>query len=118
MERGLSLQGLALQCPGPSGEGQGERDSQEVSWISLAPALSQGERREEPPESDVMPSKPKESAATARLAPTDMIQQYQRIKAQYTDAILLFSFGDFYEMFFEYAEQVARELQLVLTSRP
>ena len=65
-----------------------------------------------------MPSKPKESAATARLAPTDMIQQYQRIKAQYTDAILLFRFGDFYEMFFEDAEQVARELQLVLTSRP
>src|SRR5918996_98736 len=64
-----------------------------------------------------MPSKPKHSAA-ARLAPTEMMQQYQRIKAQYQDAILLFRFGDFYEMFCEDAERVARELQLVLTSRP
>jgi DNA mismatch repair protein MutS len=47
-----------------------------------------------------------------------MMAQYQRIKAQYQDAILLFRFGDFYEMFFDDAERVARELQLVLTSRP
>jgi DNA mismatch repair protein MutS len=47
-----------------------------------------------------------------------MMTQYQRIKAQYRDAILLFRFGDFYEMFGEDAEVVARELQLVLTSRP
>jgi DNA mismatch repair protein MutS len=65
-----------------------------------------------------MPSKPRHSAATVRLAPTDMMQQYQRIKAQYQDAILLFRFGDFYEMFCEDAERAARELQLVLTSRP
>ena len=65
-----------------------------------------------------MPAKPKNSATTARLAPTDMMRQYQRIKAQYQDAVLLFRFGDFYEMFCEDAERVARELQLVLTSRP
>jgi DNA mismatch repair protein MutS len=65
-----------------------------------------------------MPSKRKDSTATAHLTPTDMMAQYQRIKAQYQDAILLFRFGDFYEMFFEDAERVARELQLVLTSRP
>jgi DNA mismatch repair protein MutS len=65
-----------------------------------------------------MPSKRIDSANTARLTPTDMMQQYQRIKAQYQDAILLFRFGDFYEMFCEDAERVARELQLVLTSRP
>jgi DNA mismatch repair protein MutS len=65
-----------------------------------------------------MPSKPNDPQATTRLAPTEMIQQYQRIKAQYQDAILLFRFGDFYEMFFEDAQRVARELQLVLTSRP
>jgi DNA mismatch repair protein MutS len=64
-----------------------------------------------------MPAKPKDHS-TARLTPTDMMAQYQRIKAQYQDAILLFRFGDFYEMFFEDAERVARELQLVLTSRP
>jgi DNA mismatch repair protein MutS len=64
-----------------------------------------------------MPSKPKHSA-TVCLAPTEMMQQYQRIKAHYQDAILLFRFGDFYEMFCEDAERAARELQLVLTSRP
>jgi DNA mismatch repair protein MutS len=47
-----------------------------------------------------------------------MMAQYQRIKAQYQNAILLFRFGDFYEMFCDDAELVARELQLVLTSRP
>src|SRR5215475_3454085 len=65
-----------------------------------------------------MPSKRQDSSNTARLTPTDMMQQYRRIKAQYQDAILLFRFGDFYEMFCEDAERVARELQLVLTSRP
>jgi DNA mismatch repair protein MutS len=65
-----------------------------------------------------MPAKPKHSAATVHLAPTDMMQQYSHIKAQYQDAILLFRFGDFYEMFGEDAERAARELQLVLTSRP
>jgi DNA mismatch repair protein MutS len=65
-----------------------------------------------------MPSQSKDFTTTARLTPTDMMQQYQHIKAQYQDAILLFRFGDFYEMFFEDAERVARELQLVLTSRP
>ena len=65
-----------------------------------------------------MPAKRQDSPNTARLTPTDMMQQYRRIKAQYQDAILLFRFGDFYEMFCEDAERVARELQLVLTSRP
>jgi DNA mismatch repair protein MutS len=65
-----------------------------------------------------MPSKRQDAPNTARLTPTDMMQQYRRIKAQYQDAILLFRFGDFYEMFCEDAERVARELQLVLTSRP
>jgi DNA mismatch repair protein MutS len=65
-----------------------------------------------------MPSKRKDAAPPTHLTPTDMMQQYRRIKTQYQDAILLFRFGDFYEMFGEDAERVARELQLVLTSRP
>ena len=65
-----------------------------------------------------MPSKRRDAAPTTYLTPTDMMQQYRRIKIQYQDAILLFRFGDFYEMFGEDAERVARELQLVLTSRP
>jgi DNA mismatch repair protein MutS len=73
---------------------------------------------EKPVESNIMPSKSKDSTIAAGLTPTDMMRQYQRIKAQYQDAILLFRFGDFYEMFFDDAERMARELQLVLTSRP
>lgn len=48
---------------------------------------------------------------------TDMLEQYRRIKAKYQDAILLFRFGDFYEMFEEDAEVAAKDLHLVLTSR-
>jgi len=44
-------------------------------------------------------------------------RQYLQIKAQHQDAILLFQIGDFYETFDEDAQLVARELQIVLTSR-
>ncbi len=46
-----------------------------------------------------------------------MITQYHKIKAQHKDCILFFRLGDFYEMFFEDAKTVSRELELVLTSR-
>ncbi len=45
-------------------------------------------------------------------------QQYLNIKAQHPDAIVFFRLGDFYETFDEDAEITARELDLVLTSRP
>ncbi|QGJ71604.1 DNA mismatch repair protein MutS [Planctomycetales bacterium 10988] len=48
---------------------------------------------------------------------TPMMQQYQEAKAACPGAILLFRMGDFYELFFEDAEIVARELNLSLTSR-
>ncbi len=44
-------------------------------------------------------------------------QQYLSVKRQYPDAILFFRLGDFYEMFDEDAELVARELELTLTRR-
>ena len=46
-----------------------------------------------------------------------MMRQYLRIKADYPDAILFFHLGDFYEAFFEDAETLSRELDVVLTSR-
>jgi DNA mismatch repair protein MutS len=49
---------------------------------------------------------------------TPLRQQYLDLKAQYPDTILLFRLGDFYEMFDADAEIAARELDLVLTSRP
>ncbi len=45
-------------------------------------------------------------------------QQYLDVKAQYPDTIVLFRLGDFYETFDDDAEVAARELDLVLTSRP
>ncbi len=43
--------------------------------------------------------------------------QYLQIKRQYPDAILFFRMGDFYEMFDDDAEIVARELEIALTRR-
>jgi DNA mismatch repair protein MutS len=43
--------------------------------------------------------------------------QYLQIKRQHPDAILFFRMGDFYEMFDEDAEIVARELEIALTKR-
>jgi DNA mismatch repair protein MutS len=49
---------------------------------------------------------------------TPVRRQYLQIKAQHPDAIVFFRLGDFYETFDEDAEIAARELDLVLTSRP
>ncbi|HIS99633.1 MAG TPA: DNA mismatch repair protein MutS [Candidatus Faecaligallichristensenella faecipullorum] len=46
-----------------------------------------------------------------------MMQQYLAIKEQYKDAILFYRLGDFYEMFFDDAELVSRELELTLTGK-
>src|SRR5699024_2885168 len=48
---------------------------------------------------------------------TPMMQQYLKIKEQYTDAFLFFRLGDFYEMFFDDAILAARELEITLTKR-
>ncbi|MCI9625954.1 MAG: DNA mismatch repair protein MutS [Clostridia bacterium] len=48
---------------------------------------------------------------------TPMMQQYFRIKEQYPDCILFYRLGDFYEMFFEDAVTVSKELELTLTGR-
>ncbi len=50
-----------------------------------------------------------------RLSP--MMQQYADTKAQYPDCILFYRLGDFYEMFFDDAIRVSRDLELTLTGR-
>lgn len=52
---------------------------------------------------------------TEKISP--MLKQYLDIKEKYSDYILFFRLGDFYEMFFEDAVTVSRELELALTSR-
>ena len=46
-----------------------------------------------------------------------MMQQYLELKEQYKDCLLFFRLGDFYEMFFDDAILVSRELELTLTGR-
>ncbi len=48
---------------------------------------------------------------------TPIRKQYLEIKKQYTDAIVFFRLGDFYETFDQDAEITSRELDIVLTSR-
>ena len=48
---------------------------------------------------------------------TPMMKQYLDIKKQYPDTILFFRLGDFYEMFFDDAKLVSKELELTLTGR-
>ena len=48
---------------------------------------------------------------------TPMMEQYFEIKKKYTDYILFYRLGDFYEMFFDDAILASRELELTLTGR-
>ena len=51
----------------------------------------------------------------AALSP--MMQHYLKTKEEYPDCILFYRLGDFYEMFFDDAELVSRELELTLTGK-
>lgn len=48
---------------------------------------------------------------------TPMMQHYLSTKQQHPDAILFYRLGDFYEMFFDDALTVSRELELTLTGK-
>ena len=51
----------------------------------------------------------------AELSP--MMQKYLETKEEYKDCVLFYRLGDFYEMFFDDAINVSRELELTLTGR-
>lgn len=48
---------------------------------------------------------------------TPLMRQYLDLKEKYSDCLLLFRLGDFYELFFEDALTASRELEIVLTGR-
>ena len=50
-----------------------------------------------------------------KLSP--MMKQYMEVKDNYEDVILFYRIGDFYEMFFEDAINVSRDLELTLTGK-
>lgn len=51
------------------------------------------------------------------MALSPMMQQYLDIKEKNKDCILFFRLGDFYEMFFDDAKLVSKELELTLTGK-
>ena len=61
------------------------------------------------------PHKLRNSAQTMKLSP--MMQEYCKTKEEYKDCILFYRLGDFYEMFFDDALLVSKELELTLTGK-
>lgn len=51
------------------------------------------------------------------MALTPMMKQYMETKRQYSDCILFYRLGDFYEMFYEDAIECSRELEIALTGK-
>ena len=51
------------------------------------------------------------------MALSPMMQQYLQIKEENPDCLIMFRLGDFYELFFDDAKTVSRELELTLTGR-
>ena len=51
----------------------------------------------------------------SKLSP--MMQHYLKTKDEYPDCVLFYRLGDFYEMFFEDAVNISRELELTLTGK-
>lgn len=52
-----------------------------------------------------------------RAEHTPMMQQYLRIRAEHPGTLLFYRMGDFYELFYDDAEKVARLLSITLTAR-
>ncbi|MDP3733998.1 MAG: hypothetical protein Q8R37_02110, partial [Nanoarchaeota archaeon] len=53
--------------------------------------------------------------SSAQLTPG--MQQYQDVKRQHPDCVIMLRMGDFYEMFYEDAITASRELEITLTAR-
>src|SRR3546814_3790712 len=53
----------------------------------------------------------------AAAAVTPMMAQYLEIKQAHQDGLLFYRMGDFYEMFFQDAEQASAALDIALTKR-
>ncbi len=51
------------------------------------------------------------------MALSPMMKEYMRTKEEYKDCILFYRLGDFYEMFFEDALTVTKELEITLTGK-
>ena len=52
-----------------------------------------------------------------KVAHTPMMQQYLAIKAEYSDLLLFYRMGDFYELFFDDAILASELIHITLTKR-
>ncbi|MBV8922492.1 hypothetical protein, partial [Bradyrhizobium sp.] len=68
------------------------------------------------PQSIPIPPSP-ETATEAPHRITPMMEQYLEIKAAHPGLLLFYRMGDFYELFFEDAENASKALGIVLTKR-
>ncbi len=59
----------------------------------------------------------KKTTQASRRDETPMMKQYDQVKAQHPEALLLFRVGDFYEAFYEDAHKISSALNIVLTRR-
>ena len=66
-------------------------------------------------ENGANPHKTRTSAKRVNMSP--MMQEYCKTKEEYKDCILFYRLGDFYEMFFDDALLVSKELELTLTGK-
>ncbi len=48
---------------------------------------------------------------------TPLMRQWREVKSRHQDALVFFRVGDFYELFYEDAEEASRLLGITLTSR-
>ena len=63
------------------------------------------------------PAQPVQPAGKASAELTPFMRQWTAAKRENPDALLFFRMGDFYELFYDDAVTVSRELQLTLTAR-
>ena len=68
-------------------------------------------------EENIIKNKLKKTDDNQNLFETPMMLQYQKLKKEYSDCILLFRLGDFYEMFMDDAKLGAEILNITLTAR-
>ena len=54
---------------------------------------------------------------TASPSHTPVMQQYLQLKAQVAEHLLFYRMGDFYELFYDDAREVAKLLDITLTQR-
>lgn len=77
-------------------------------------SLNLGTKETEPVEIVDLP-KPQKSPIPANLSP--VMAQYYQLKEEYSDSLLFFRLGDFYELFFDDAVIAAKDMDIVLTKR-